>query len=89
MNIKELLAKLSEVESIEVQEKHLKDGTVVYMFFSIRPFPTFQPAWYPIVIPPGHEVAPRKEVEAMLRHLWQFQLDILPEEEEFDSEIPM
>lgn len=88
MKITELLAKIKEVEGIEVEERRLSDGTAVYVFSSVLPYPKFEPAWYPIVIKPGHEVVPRKEIEAMLRHLWQFQLDIIPEDD-YEREIPM
>jgi len=34
--------------------------------------------WYPIVVKPGQDEIDDREIEAMLRHLWMFQLDILP-----------
>ena len=89
MNLKELLAKLDAVDDIDREERHLSDGTIVYIFFSILPFPKFGPAWAPIVIKPGQTRVPRKEIEAMLRHLWQFQLDIIPEDDEYEHEMPM
>ena len=89
MNLKELLDKIDKAEGIDREERKLSDGTVVHIFFSQLPFPKFGAAWYPIVIKPGQERVPRKEIEAMLRHLWQFQLDIIPEEDEYDREMPM
>lgn len=88
MTIKELLAKIGEVKDIEIEQRRLADNTIVYIFASQLPFPKFGAAWYPIVIRPGQEIVPRKEIDAMLRHLWQFQLDIVPEDE-YDEELPM
>jgi hypothetical protein len=78
MTISTLLTKLRQQPEIDIEERKLKDGTVVYIFFSTRPFPTFQPVWYPIVVRPGQVDVEWEEIEAMLRHLWQFQIDIGP-----------
>ena len=88
MKLKELLKKLAEHEEIGMEERRLKDGTVVYIFFAALPFPkAHEHVWYPIVVKPGQEDIDTAEIEAMLRHLWMFQLDILPEDEqkEFDA----
>jgi len=37
-----------------------------------------EPVWYPIVIKPGQDEVDDREIEAMLRHLWMYQLRILP-----------
>ena len=78
MKLSQLLSKLKDVPEIEVEERVHQDGTKAFVFFSLLPFPKYEPAWYVIVVKPEQEDVDDKEVEAMLRHLWELNLDILP-----------
>jgi hypothetical protein len=72
-----LLDKLKEAE-IEVKEtRKLSDGTEVKILVGTLPkFPTGErPTWYPLVLLPGQSDIDRREVEALLRHFWHFELD--------------
>jgi len=67
----------SEIKTIET--KH-PDGTRTFVFSCDYPFPRSpEPAWYVIVVRPNQEDIDNREVEAMLRHLWMFQLELKPE----------
>jgi len=75
-----LLNQLKSVSEIEVLETIHPDGTRTYIFSSVYPFPRVaEPVWYVVVLKPGQEEVDDREVEAMLRHLWMFQLKLLPE----------
>jgi hypothetical protein len=83
MKLALLLSTLDKVKEIEVEKRIHKDGTQVYIFSSLLPFPhpqQYEPAWYVIVVRPGQKPGEEEidddEVEAMLQHLWMFQLDI-------------
>jgi hypothetical protein len=74
-----LLEKLKSVPEIKTLETIHPDGTKTYTFSSVYPMPRMaEPIWYPIVVKSGQEDIDDREIEAMLRHLWMFQLDILP-----------
>jgi hypothetical protein len=81
MKLSDLLAKLKEHGEIKIEVRNLPDGTRLYIFFAMLPFPKRGPAWYVFVIPDGQDSIDRLEIEAMLRHLWFFQMDILPKED--------
>jgi hypothetical protein len=75
-----LLEKLKAVPQIKTLETIHPDGTKTYTFSSVYPMPRMaEPVWYPIIVKPGQEDIDDREIEAMLRHLWMFQLDILPQ----------
>ncbi len=84
MKLALLLSTLEKVKEISVEKRiHKNDGTQVYVFSSLLPFPhpqNIEPAWYVIVITPGQPAGEEdiddEEVEAMLQHLWMFQLDL-------------
>ena len=81
MKIQWLLEQLKPVSEIKTVETIHPDGTRTYIFSSVYPFPRVsEPAWYVIVVNPGQEEIDDREIEAMLRHLWMFQLDILPKD---------
>ncbi len=87
MTIASLLEKLKPHAQIKTIETIHPDGTRVYVFSSLYPFPHApEPAWYVIVTKPGQTEVDNKEIEAMLRHLWMFQLDILPHDLAASSE---
>jgi len=79
MKLSVLLSSLKQVAEIDIDERTHKDGTKVFIFSSLRPFPQFEHVWYPIVVLAGQEDVDDDEVEAMLRHLWMFQLNLIPE----------
>jgi hypothetical protein len=83
MKLALLLEKLKAVPEIEVHEHIQPDGRIAYIFASIYPFPRVaEPVWYVIVVKPGQEEIDDREIKAMLRHLWMYQLDLLPEDRE-------
>jgi hypothetical protein len=55
-------------------------------FSSVLPFPKFEPVWYSMVVQSDDEDIPDEKIEAMLRHLWMFQLDILPDPPDEDEQ---
>ena len=80
MKLSLLLDKLKKAREIDIhEERSLKDGSRVLTFSTVLPFPKFEPTWYSMVIQSDDEEIPNEKIEAMLRHLWMFQLDILPE----------
>jgi len=79
VKIAQLLEKLKSVPEITTLETIHPDGTKTYTFSSVYPMPRMaEPVWYPIVIKPGQDEVDDREIEAMLRHLWMYQLRILP-----------
>jgi len=80
VKIARLLVKLkAHSKEIQTLETVHPDGTRTYVFSSIYPFPRIpEPVWYVIVVKPGQEDIDDREIEAMLRHLWMYQLDLLP-----------
>lgn len=81
MKLGKLLEKLKSEPGIDIhEERSLKDGSRVLTFSTTLPFPKFEPVWYSMVVRSDDEDIPKEKVEAILRHLWMFQLDILPGE---------
>jgi len=71
-----LLEKLKPHSEIKTTEIILPDGTKAFIFSSVFPFPrASEPVWYVIVVRPGQEDIDDREIEAMLRHLWMYQLN--------------
>ncbi len=83
MNLSELLAKIDAHPEIKIEKRVLPDGTTVYIFSNQLPaFPKLmEPRWYPLVVKPGQAEIKRGRIEALLRHLWQFQIDLFDETE--------
>jgi len=80
-----LLEQLKPVSEIKTVETIHSDGTRTYTFSSVYPFPRVsEPVWYVIVVKPGQEDIDDREIEAMLRHLWMFQLDLLPKKPDIE-----
>ncbi len=85
MKLSLLLEKLKQEPDIDIhEERSLKDGSRVLTFSTTLPFPKFEPVWYSMVVLSDDEDIPREKIEAMLRHLWMFQLDILSEDDDID-----
>jgi hypothetical protein len=79
VKIAQLLEKLRAVREIKVLETIHPDGTKTYTFSSVYPMPRMaEPVWYVIVVKPGQDEIDDREIEAMQRHLWMFQLDLIP-----------
>ena len=77
MKANELLEKLKAVSEIDIQdERSVKDGTRVLIFSANLPFPKNGAVWYPIVVKSDDEDIAQETIDAMLRHLWMFQLDL-------------
>jgi hypothetical protein len=85
MKLSVLLAKLRAQPEIEIEERTLPDGTRIYIPHCELPVPVMGHRWYVLVTQPDQTEVPRPEVEGLLRHLWQFQLD---DEETEDDETP-
>lgn len=86
MKIALLLEKLKSVREIQTEKRIQPDGKEVYIFSSVYPFPRVpEPVWYTIVLEPNQDDIDDREIIAMLRHLWMFQLNILPSDSEEKS----
>jgi hypothetical protein len=78
MAVTALLANLQKQAKVRVAEtRKLEDGTEVRILVGTLPvFPHGKrPTWYPLVLRPGQTEVDRREVEAILRHFWNAQLD--------------
>lgn len=79
MSVTELLAKLQKQAQVKVAEtRKLAGGTEVQILVGTLPFPTPRPTWYPLVLLPGQDSVDMREVEAILRHFWNAQLNFTP-----------
>ena len=79
--ISALLASLKKQAKVKVAEtRQLENGTEVKILVGTLPvFPHGErPTWYPLVILPGQETIDMREVEAILRHFWNAQIDLSP-----------
>jgi hypothetical protein len=86
MKLSLLLEKLKAEPDIDIhEERSLKDGSRVLTFSSVLPFPKFEPVWYSMVVHSDDEDVPNEKIKAMLRHLWMYQLDILPDPPDDDQ----
>jgi hypothetical protein len=73
-----LLANLQKHAKVTVVEtRTLADGTQVRILVgTLQIFPnSARPTWYPLVLRPKQQEVDRREVEAILRHFWNAQLD--------------
>jgi hypothetical protein len=81
MAVSALLANLQKRANVKVAEtRTLADGTQVKILIGTLPvFPQGErPTWYPLVLRPKQQDVDRREVEAILRHFWNAQLDFFP-----------
>ena len=79
--ISALLASLQKQAKVKVAEtRTLENGTEVKILVGTLPlFPHGErPTWYPLVILPGQETIDMREVEAILRHFWNAQINLSP-----------
>jgi hypothetical protein len=79
--ISALLASLQKQAKVKVAEtRQLENGTEVKILVGTLPvFPHGErPTWYPLVILPGQESIDMREVEAILRHFWNGQINLSP-----------
>lgn len=74
MNLKDLIARLTAIDGVQIaEEQHQPDGTIIYIFCATLPTFPFghqKHVWYPLVVKPGETEIPKSEVEAILRRLW-------------------
>jgi len=78
MAVSALLANLQKHAKVKLAEtRTLEDGTQIKILEGTLPFPlnTKRPTWYPLVLLPGQIDVDRREVESILRHFWNAQLD--------------
>jgi hypothetical protein len=84
MKLSALLNKLEKHPAITItEERTIPSGKRVLTFAASYPFPKVGGTWYSMVVEaesPEQEI-PDVKIAAMLRHLWMYQLDILPEDE--------
>lgn len=81
IQISALLSSLQKQAKVKVAEtRTLENGTEVKILVGTLPvFPQGQrPTWYPLVILPGQETVDMREVEAILRHFWNAQINLSP-----------
>jgi hypothetical protein len=79
MLVSDLLASLAKLRKIKTAEtRRLSDETEVHILVGSLPvFPHGQkPTWYPLVIRKGQTHVDPKEIEAIQRHFWQYQLKL-------------
>lgn len=77
MTAQELLDRLAKHSEIDIlDERSVKGGTRVLTFSSVLPFPKSGPVWYSMVVKSDAEDIAHETIEAMLRHLWMFQIDL-------------
>jgi hypothetical protein len=84
VNLEELLKRLLEDAKIVPQETRThQDGTREFILAGNLPaFPHGgATTWYVLVVLPGETEIHLKEVEAILRHFWQYQLDWFEDDE--------
>ena len=77
--VSELLGKLEKLAKIKVAETRiLQDETTVHILVGRLPnFPHGgRPTWYPLIVRKGQTHIDHREVEAIQRHFWQFQLNL-------------
>lgn len=85
MKLSALLERLQEEEELTISE-HRSDGVHQFIISTKIPFPKNHWEWYVYTLPKG--VGPEDfelsqwQIDAMLRHLWMFQLDIGVEEDD-------
>ncbi len=81
MLVSDLLASLAKLAKIEVAEaRRLQDETTVHILVGRLPvFPqNSKPTWYPLIVRKGQTHIDPKEIEAIQRHFWQFQIKLKP-----------
>jgi hypothetical protein len=80
MAVSELLDRLKKAKITVAETRKLPDETQVIILIGTMPkFPHGErPAWYPIVLRKGQHEVDRREVEALLRHFWHFELEFFP-----------
>lgn len=89
MKLSRLLDRLRAEEDLHVEERTDSDGTQQYIVWTQLPFPKNHSEWYVFTLPKGMSAADFDieiwQIDAMLRHLWMFQLEI--EEESSTEEV--
>jgi len=81
IQISALLTSLQRQAKVKVAEtRTLENGTEVKILVGTLPvFPHGErPTWYPLVILPEQETIDMREVEAILRHFWNAQINLSP-----------
>jgi hypothetical protein len=77
--VSDVLHKLAKLANIEIAEtRRLHDETTVHILVGRLPiFPHgSKPTWYPLIVRKGQTQVEPKEIEAILRHFWQYQLKL-------------
>jgi hypothetical protein len=77
MKLSELLKRLEKHSVISItEERIMSSGKRVLTFSASFPFPKVGGAWYSMVVNAEDEEIADDKIEALLRHLWMFQVDI-------------
>lgn len=81
IQINALLTALQKQAKVKVAEtRKLENGMEVRIL--VGKFPVFphgeRPTWYPLVTLPSQDTVDMREVEAILRHFWNAQINLSP-----------
>jgi hypothetical protein len=88
MKLDQLLSRLEKHKITLAEDKHLPDGTRVLTFVThlpTYPFGEGRHTWYSLPLSPGQQEVSKKEVDALLRHLWHGELDFFEDENPFEN----
>jgi hypothetical protein len=81
MKLSTLLDRLKKETGFSIEERKNSDGLQQFILSTVMPFPLKQrPEWYVFTLPKGvaaenFEIE-ESQTEAMLRHLWMYQVDV-------------
>ena len=77
MKLSELLKRLEKHSVISITEERIRpSGKRVLTFATSYPFPKVGGAWYSMVVSAEDDDISDEKIEALLRHLWMFQVNI-------------
>jgi hypothetical protein len=87
MKLSRLLDKLRIEKDLKIDER-TSEGVQQYILWTTIPFPKNHSEWYVFTLPHGVTAEEFEieqwQIEAMLRHLWMFQVEI---EEDAEAEV--
>jgi hypothetical protein len=91
MKLSLLLERLRQEEDLRIEERTDSEGVQQYIVWTQLPYPKVpRHEWYVFTLPKGVQAedfdVEQWQIDAMLRHLWMFQLDIRDEAVESETE---
>jgi hypothetical protein len=85
MKLSLLLDRLRVEKDLRIDER-TSEGIQQYIIWTTIPFPKNHSEWYVFTLPHGMTAeefdVEKWQIDAMLRHLWMFQVDIVEESKE-------